>query len=877
MASFTDNIPQFNPYIKQLPVEAMVQVGMEKQRRYDEGLQKIQSYVDNIAGLDVVRDVDKKYLQSTLNQLGTKLKTVAAGDFSNYQLVNSVGGMTKQIAKDPIIQNAVSSTAKVRKEQQRKEKAIQDGKSSPDNEWYFDNEVSNYLNNTEAGKSFNSQYIEYTDVDKKLRELHSKLKEANVSIDNPFIRNNAGQTLYYSKDAKGNNVVSTDPTKGEAKYDLTMLTTTVKGIGAEKILNNFYDSLNENDKRQLNITAQYHYRNSTSETIQKDIAQTYNKKKKIYEEAIVEATVKLATEKLTPEQKKNLENEINKAKDLVFKGGLDRQMNEELLTVDTEEEANVYKYKTYTQKYLTNLAKDLNNETVSTEHKNNPGRQALMTQKEFEFDVQKERQRQLEWQATHSLAKRQDAREERKAQREEEAEVKLKPLVGTEKISTDFTKYGMLDLDKDIDLVSNNLTQTTNKLATLLDPNAKTREEKINAFESAKKLYEQYRERPHTINDNKQRQLLEQMDDLDNKQYVLISKKNAAKTVGATFDKEVDKVINKQPGVRIGSNVFSAKDLYDFNLASSKYLRYNMPTAKEAPMTSKMSDDILKAFPKGTKYHPIALALYNRTNKPGRESADEKVILNQLSNINKNVNQDVSKLAKQQQEAISKTIYDLSPEFQQMKIQINKDNKKDMNVIDQIIGLKAKDYNDYGALDSDRPDDFSPSKVDAMRKEGSKAGYTYLKKNDGSATLVITSGSDVQRVPLTAEEFRNWVTDYSYVNPMTDVIATVQSSPNKTTNKARLKQGSTAMYTGNSGLVPGLNNTKIASRVRFDIEGSDDNVGNAGTDLFQARIYYSDGKNFKDEVLNPGGYLNAYQLQLLLNQVGPKTIETLFK
>ena len=45
MASFTDNIPQFNPYVQQLPVEAMVSVGMEKQRRYDEGLQKIQSNI----------------------------------------------------------------------------------------------------------------------------------------------------------------------------------------------------------------------------------------------------------------------------------------------------------------------------------------------------------------------------------------------------------------------------------------------------------------------------------------------------------------------------------------------------------------------------------------------------------------------------------------------------------------------------------------------------------------------------------------------------------------------------------------------------------------------------------------------------------------
>jgi hypothetical protein len=97
MASFTDQISKFNPYVQQLPIEAMVQVGMEKQKRYDEGIQKIQTNIDNIAGLDVIRDVDKLYLQSKLNQLGSNLNNIAAGDFSNVQLVNSVGGMANQI------------------------------------------------------------------------------------------------------------------------------------------------------------------------------------------------------------------------------------------------------------------------------------------------------------------------------------------------------------------------------------------------------------------------------------------------------------------------------------------------------------------------------------------------------------------------------------------------------------------------------------------------------------------------------------------------------------------------------------------------------------------------------------------------------------
>ena len=100
MASFTDKLSQFNPYIQELPVQEMYQVGMAKQAQYNQGVQKIQNYIDRIGGVELSRPQDKELLQSKLNELGNNLKTVAAGDFSNQQLVNSVAGMTGQIIKD---------------------------------------------------------------------------------------------------------------------------------------------------------------------------------------------------------------------------------------------------------------------------------------------------------------------------------------------------------------------------------------------------------------------------------------------------------------------------------------------------------------------------------------------------------------------------------------------------------------------------------------------------------------------------------------------------------------------------------------------------------------------------------------------------------
>jgi hypothetical protein len=201
MASFTDAIPQFNPYIQQLPVEAMVTVGMEKQQRYDQGLQKIQSQIDQVAGLSLYRDSDKQQLQSKLNELGSKLKTVAAGDFSNYQLVNSVAGMAGTVMKDPTILAAVQSTQNIKNNEKLMEEARQKGELTPDNELYYTKKLSAYENSglvDERGKPivFGAKYEPHFDVEKFARETFNSVKPSNLSWDEVFTKDVNGKTVY---------------------------------------------------------------------------------------------------------------------------------------------------------------------------------------------------------------------------------------------------------------------------------------------------------------------------------------------------------------------------------------------------------------------------------------------------------------------------------------------------------------------------------------------------------------------------------------------------------------------------------------------------------------------------------------------------------
>lgn len=247
MASFTDQIPKFNPYVQQLPVQAMVEVGMEKQRRYDEGIQKIQASVDNIAGLDIANEADRVYLQSALNQLGSKLKTVAAGDFSNYQLVNSVSGMTSQIIKDPVIQNAVSSTAWYRKQSQEMEKAISEGKASQANIDDFNEKASMWFNSKTPGKAFRDRYTPYIDVKKKafdaIKALHPEIQKYDI----PF-------------EIDANGKISQKTADAMQRYK-------IEGIDESRIQQAIAASLTPDDLNQLAIDAKYQFKGVDSEQL----------------------------------------------------------------------------------------------------------------------------------------------------------------------------------------------------------------------------------------------------------------------------------------------------------------------------------------------------------------------------------------------------------------------------------------------------------------------------------------------------------------------------------------------------------------------------------------------------------------------------------
>lgn len=386
MASYKDTVPTFNPYVKQLPLEAMVQVGMYKQQKYEEGIQKIQTSIDNVAGLDVANDADKAYLQSKLNQLGNDLTTVAAGDFSNFQLVNSTTGMVSQIARDPNVQTAASSTAWLRKQQADMEKAIAEGKSSQSNIYDFNQQASEYLNNDKVGQSFRGRYTQYTDVKKKALDTIKALNPDLVKYDIPFVDENGRIDQTRIADAM-------------KRYK-------IEGISAEKITQALTATMTPDDLNQLRIDSKYQFRGVGSEQLAVKAKQDYDVQRA---QAISELDRLQVQQAITTDPTKldDIENQIEQYRDLLGGDGKVGKLDERFYKNVEQARTNPdeVKYNIYKDGFNSEYANAFKSSKQDMEYVTNPLKAQQNWVAEMKLKQQTENRQRYEFGVTTDLTR----------------------------------------------------------------------------------------------------------------------------------------------------------------------------------------------------------------------------------------------------------------------------------------------------------------------------------------------------------------------------------------------------------------------------------------------------------------------------------------
>jgi hypothetical protein len=325
MASYTDAISQFNPYVQQLPVDLMMKVGMQKQAQYDQGVQKIQQSIDNVAGLDIYRNVDKEHLQSKMNELGNNLRIVAGGDFANQQLVNSVAGMTGSIIKDPVIRAAVSSTAKIKAGYAKRKELEKEGLTDKNNDDLYADSVSKYANNEELTDAegnpveFSGEYIPYTDIMKMAKEYMANIGLDESTVEEIFVTDPITKRPQMQYEDRVNpKTKKVERVEVGLKYADAKVLEKLKS-NKEAVVATLDNLFSRGDvQRQLRIDGWATYRNTDADMLLQPMKEQHEEQDISYQDQAMEiSTMLLPDNDLSEEQRKYLEEkskqlEINK-------------------------------------------------------------------------------------------------------------------------------------------------------------------------------------------------------------------------------------------------------------------------------------------------------------------------------------------------------------------------------------------------------------------------------------------------------------------------------------------------------------------------------------------------------------------------------------
>jgi hypothetical protein len=609
-------------------------------------------------------------------------------------------------------------------------------------------------------------------------------------------------------------------------------------------------------------------------------------------EQVVDWAVKLKTDNdLTDAQKAEIEANITDANEKLSNGTFENEIAKKTAEIDNIRDMSDYKYSLYTQKYLTNLARDISNESKTVELMSNPYFQADMEKQKLQFSVNKARQEHSEFLMTYGLqvAKFNSEEEDRRYKRtlEEAKRRGLQPITAPGGLGTDVKLPTLTDLSNDIkatetsiktldasyagQLFGNLSNEKTIRTTTVRD--GKTVTEYISERQAAlNKLNSDYNINPKSIKDNAQLEYVERRRafdiDLSQKGNLFLNVRNGSQQ----FDSAIKDALKSEQGINFanGKQLYSAEELFNVENTSKKYLMSSGTTATRGKLRFD-SQGFLNEYA-GTRYEPIAKAYVKRMAGQALTPAEQSMY-NRALTIGSKYQNTLSNVIGKKLEYESSVLAKSMPERQVTIGTINMGNEVDKARVENLIGNKFEEYTQNGQVDVQNKDLFKPETIADLQKD-SQTKYTIEKKYDGSANLILNNGKTRQVVPMNSSEFGAYFSDYAVNSPADNFKYAIMASPNRTTNLNGKPDPVNAYMTGYT--IGGLANTPLAGKTRLDIEGSVNNTGGAN-DKYQVRMYFNDNGIWKSAILNQQGYVTEDGVLGILKNIGPATVESLLK
>ena len=231
-----------------------------KQQLYDTNVAQTQQLINQYAGVDLMRDVDQKYLGERLNTLVNYVNQSGAQDWSRRSIANEVSNYIGQ-ALDENVMAGIASTQRYRKQISE----IEDiKKNKPDlyssqNEWFATRDLQRYLTSNKIGDTYRAaSYTPYFDMDKEIIKNSEFYKQYGAEVKYEPISGNAyfthiGKTERLSENEARNLIALTLGDKGQMQMMINGAYN-YKDYSPEDIQKTYIDNLSTQKKQYDDLT-----------------------------------------------------------------------------------------------------------------------------------------------------------------------------------------------------------------------------------------------------------------------------------------------------------------------------------------------------------------------------------------------------------------------------------------------------------------------------------------------------------------------------------------------------------------------------------------------------------------------------------------------
>jgi len=878
MASFTDQLVAFNPYVSQIPVDDYVRVGMIKQQQYDQGVQKVQGYIDSVAGLEVVKPEQKDYLHQRVSNIQQEVGKVVQKDFSNQQLVNSVGALTNKIASDPIIQNSVASTQTYKTGLAAIREAREKGKSSISNEWDFHDQFQKWYSDGDVSSRFSGSYTPYTDVTGKVSKIIKDLDPNSQIEDNPFKRGPNGQ-IQLDKD-------------GLPEIDLAMIRKGSKTLTPERIREAIQANMTADDVNQLRIDGRYSYRGQDAAGMKAITDQSYKYKLGQMNDVIQGLIVERAASNNDPARAAQIDQQIQAYKDRVE--SYQNSYRQDIGAINTNLEG--YKANMYTQNWLSRFGDGYAYAQNSLTYEQNPYFMAAETKRQNdikfqEFMVNKyyqaanlgieqaklgvEREKLEVYKLSLSAKAAKTAKGALSDIPLSDAVLEPIPQGGLEdvNVSSFFKETG--DISNEIDQEKMALLGNTGLVTVKRDPTGKNPRYEynvagkdpstvINAANAAvAKLKDAYDKDPESVDDGTRAYF----DKLANTDKVIGDRKFAIAKVGEMADRDgwgTEQITRKIPPLKVtapeGTSTLTGQQQYDLQMKMAQIIR-NEPYVRGTVFDDQLAGKLLNTPAERQIYQVL-----KKNNQGVPLSPEEKDIVSKMANVMRTAVIPSIHVAKGRDNYMDNAVKEVVGVPQPVSFTLQAfeapDRKRAQAVASRLV-------NTIIAEDKESPNPrYNKSDIESMLgKKSENTTYSLVSKGRGKYALAL-SNTEVTGQPVEMDISRQQAEELFGQGKFLDDFYNIRES-------MQLTKGTAKWTTDVQGLgKDGAFNLKSGLLNKYSVKYHvEDPLKNGG---LQVRMYIYD-KNAKtwlpDMTANFGQTLNEAQVTKFLSQVGDQYID----